>query len=277
MNNKNRIENMLTEFPESMRVPETVYIGTGTAVYFSARSPDKETPNEDALAMISIDDITSVLIVADGLGGQPAGEEASRIVINCLLETLELISGDTARIREAILDGIEQANNELLESGNGSATTVVVAEIQGKMVRTYHAGDSMILLVGNKGRVKYSIIPHSPTGYALEAGFIDESEAMLHEERHFISNFIGSPEMRLEIGPQIEMSSRDTLILASDGLSDNLYEDEIVELSRKGPLKKCARNLIASASKYMLEEATDRQQHPDDLTFILYRPGAVSG
>ncbi len=259
-----------------MEAPEVVSIGSGTAAYFSARAPDKSTPNEDALALIPVDENTVVLIVADGLGGLPAGEVASQLVIKTLVDSLNLVRRDGTAPREAILNGIEQANKKLLENGNGSATTLVVAEIQDMTLRTYHAGDSMIMLVGNRGKVKYSVIPHSPTGYALEAGIIDESEAMLHEDRHFISNFIGSPDMRLEIGPPVQMAARDTLVLASDGLSDNLYDNEIVEMSRKGPLKKRIIRLVSASSKYMLEEAEDRQCHPDDLTLILYKPGSGS-
>jgi len=267
-----KIDTALTDLPDSMSEPEIIHIGDGTAVFYSSRAPDKLTANEDSLALIPVNDMATVLVVADGLGGLPAGEEASKHVIDTLVLTMDRVKNEEISIREAILDGIEQANTQLLESGNGSATTVVVAEIQGNILRTYHAGDSMIMLVGNKGKIKYSIIPHSPTGYALEAGIINESEAMLHDERHIISNFIGSPEMRLEIGPPVKMSPRDTLVLASDGLSDNLYEDEIAEMSRKGPLIKRAQQLIQSGQRFMRNVVSDRQPHPDDMTFILYRP-----
>ena len=61
---------------------------------------------------------------------------------------------------------------------------------------------------------------------------------MHHSQRHVVSNVIGSPDMRIEIGSAIEMDLRDTLVLASDGLSDNLHVTEIVEYVRKGPLEQ---------------------------------------
>ena len=238
---------------------------------YSCRAFNKDSANEDALAVIPVNDSTLVLAIADGLGGMPAGEQAAQIVIQRLIKSLLTMQHEDASVREVLLDSIEQANDEILEMKNGAATTLVVAEVSGTSLRTYHAGDSMIMLIGNRGVIKYSAIPHSPTGYAREAGIIDESEAMLHEERHLISNYLGSPDMRLEIGPSIKMAPRDTLLLASDGLSDNLYDNEIVELCRKGPVLECSRNLLAECNRYMMHPSADRICHPDDLSFILFR------
>jgi serine/threonine protein phosphatase PrpC len=243
----------------------------GQVVYFSSRSPAKTTANEDALAVIPVNESTIVLVVADGLGGPPAGETASRITIETLVNSLKRVSQDETHIRGAILDGIEQANEIILGLRNGSATTVVVTVIQDHILRSYHAGDSMIMLMGNRGKIKHQTVSHSPTGYALESGLINESEAMQHEDRHLISNFIGSTDMRVEIGPNIRFAQRDTLILASDGLSDNLYDHEIVNASRKGPLMQGAKRLVAECKEYMEHPKGDGISHPDDLTFVLFR------
>ena len=74
---------------------------------------------------------------------------------------------------------------------------------------------------------------------------MDETDAMHHEDRHVISNVIGSTDMRIEVGSAIKIAPRDTLVLASDGLSDNLHLPEIVECVRKGPLASVARELAS--------------------------------
>ena len=51
-------------------------------------------------------------------------------------------------------------------------------------------------------------------------------------------NVIGSSDMRVEVGPALQLAARDTVLLASDGLFDNLYIDEIVDTIRRGPLVK---------------------------------------
>ena len=80
-----------------------------------------------------------------------------------------------------------------------------------------------------RGRVKLQTISHSPVGYAVESGMLDDQEAMHHEERHVVSNIIGTPEMRIEIGPPIDLATYDTLLVATDGLADNLHIEEIIE------------------------------------------------
>ena len=252
--------------------PENCNLSIGSVTFYTSRAPGKKTANEDTLAIIPVSNDSAVLAVADGLGGLPAGEEASRIVINELIKSVKKAINGEIHIRGAILDGIEHANKKIIDLKNGSATTLAVAELKNNTVRTYHAGDSLIMIMSSRGKIKYSAIPHSPTGYALESGMIDESEAMQHEEKHLISNCIGSQDLRVEIGPTVEMAVRDTLILASDGLSDNLYDGEIVEASRKGPLTKAARKLIRESHEHMEYPRDDRMCHPDDMTFIMYRP-----
>ena len=263
----------LTCINSTMDEPGLLELQHGSGIVFSTPAADKESGNEDAVAIIPLGKDALVLIVADGLGGLPAGATASRMAIECLVEALTQANLEEMSIREVILDGIEQANRAIMDMKNNSATTMVVAEIQGNTLRTYHAGDSMIMLMGNRGKIKYSAIPHSPVGYALKSGLMDESEAMLDEEKHLISNYIGSPESHVEVGPVLKLSARDTLVLASDGLSDNLFENEVVEICRKGDLLKAARTLQTICRKYMVESAPDRVCHPDDLSFILYRPG----
>jgi serine/threonine protein phosphatase PrpC len=156
-------------------------------------------------------------------------------------------------LRTAILNGIEQANRAVSELGVGAATTLAIVEISGGVARSYHVGDSMILAVGQRGRVKLQTVSHSPVGYAVEAGMLDEAEALHHEDRHLVSNFIGSAEMRIEIGPPLNLAERDTLLLASDGLFDNLYNDEIIERTRKGPLEQVVRSLAGECRQRMTE------------------------
>jgi serine/threonine protein phosphatase PrpC len=94
---------------------------------------------------------------------------------------------------------------------------------------------------------------------------------MNHEERHFVSNMVGSAEMRIEIGPSIELAVRDTVLMGSDGLWDNVMFDDIVEHIRKGPLKKSAQRLVDKAGKRMTHPVGDVPSKPDDLTMVAFR------
>ena len=129
----------------------------------------------------------------------------------------------------------------------------------------------MILVVGGKGKVKLLTVSHAPVAMAVEAGLLDAVEAMHHDERHLVSNVVGSTEMRIEIGPPLKLAPRDTVVLASDGLSDNLHLDEIIARIRKGKLTQSMSQLVAEADQRMQTPLPGCPHKPDDLTVIAYR------
>jgi serine/threonine protein phosphatase PrpC len=247
-----------------------------TAALFTRRCPGKETPNEDSAAIIPTGPDSSVLIVADGMGGERSGARASALAVTTLLQSINESSRNRDDLRPAILDGIERANQAIRSLGVGAATTLALVEVTGSMIRPYHVGDSDILLTGQRGRVKLQTTPHSPVGAAVEAGMINPEEAFCHEDRHIVSNVVGAEDMRIEIGSALNMSRRDTLILASDGVFDNLPGTEVIDLIRTGRLDKSAAALVAAASERMAGASEPNHPHakPDDLTFILVRPHA---
>jgi PPM family protein phosphatase len=239
----------------------------------SIRSPDKQTENEDSAAIIQLGDDSLVLAVADGVGGSVAGREASNATVRTLSRVLTKLPDETAQLRPAILDAVEEANKTVLGLARGAATTLVVAQLDATHLRSYHVGDSELLAVGQRGRIKQRVVPHSPTGFAVEAGLLDEDEAVQHDQRHVLFNVIGSSDMRVEVGPALQLAVRDTVLLASDGLFDNLFIDEIVATIRSGPLMAAADRLVERVEARMQgEEAAHRPCKPDDLTIVLFRP-----
>ncbi|HEX7082081.1 MAG TPA: protein phosphatase 2C domain-containing protein [Gammaproteobacteria bacterium] len=244
----------------------------GLVALRSIRSPEKDTPNEDAAAIIALSDDALVLAVADGVGGTPAGREASNLTVSTLSSVLGRRADESASLRPAILDAIEQANRSVIDLARGAATTLVVAEIVARRLRSYHVGDSELIAVGQRGRVKRRVVPHSPTGFAVEAGLMDEDEAVQHEQRHVLFNVIGAEDMRVEIGGSVKLAPRDTVLLASDGLLDNLFADEIVDIIRIGPIAAAADRLVEKALRRMKTNGSGQPSKPDDLTIILFRP-----
>jgi serine/threonine protein phosphatase PrpC len=158
--------------------------------------------------------------------------------------------------------------------GTGTATTLIVADIRDQHVRTFHVGDSVAWLVGQRGVIKFQTTPHSPVGFGVEAGLIDEEEALEHEDLHVISNVIGSSDMRVEIGSKTPMAPLDTLLIASDGLFDNVLPDEIVEIIRTGPVGEGAAQLCKLALERMEGEDSDKPSKPDDFSAVLFRPNS---
>jgi len=246
-------------------------VGGGEFVAYTCRAPDKTTPNEDTVAVVSCGPQAVVLIVADGAGGLPAGKKASLTAVTVLIDTLQGALEQTTLLRTAILNGIDAANIAVKSLGNGSATTLTIITIEGRIARSYQIGDSEAFIVGQRGRIRLQTTAHSPTGFAVEAGFLDQREALHHEERHLVSNFLGSPDMRIDVGAEVELHSRDTVMIASDGLMDNVHLDEIIDRVRKGPITEAMNKLVALANRRMADTSSAQPSKPDDLSMILFR------
>lgn len=246
-------------------------VGGGSIVAFTCRAPDKESDNEDSVAAIPYGPDAVVLVVADGAGGLPAGRRASQTAVRSLESSLNVAMSETMLLRTAILNGIDAANAAVLELGNGSATTLTVVTIEGQIARSYQIGDSEAIVIGQRGRIRAQTMAHSPTGFAVEAGMLDKRAALHHEERHLVSNFIGTADMRIDMGAGIRLNPRDTVLLASDGLTDNVHVHEITELVRKGPMTDAVNTMIALARRRMTVETIHQPSKPDDLSVILFR------
>ncbi len=243
----------------------------GKVAVFSRRSPTKETVNQDAIALVECDEQRGVVVLADGCGGMPRGEEASRIAVESLAAAITNDGGSTGSLRGCILDGIEKAHAEIRGLGLGSGTTVAVAEFNQGAIRCYHAGDSLVLHVGGRGKIKTYTRAHSPTGYAVESGLLSEDDAISHEERYLVSNFLGADDYHIEVGRSKHVAARDTVLVSSDGLFDNLYIDDIIQTIRKGPLATVAQELASTAATRMISGDPKTPSKPDDLSFVLCR------
>ena len=253
--------------PDTASVP----VAGGTALCYSRRDPEKSTANEDTVAVVAYGPAAAVFVVADGAGGLPAGKRASLTAVTTLVSSLQRSMENTLLLRTAVLNGIEAANTAVLEIANGSATTMTVVTLEGRIARSYQVGDSQALIVGQRGALRLQTTPHSPTGFAVEAGFLDERAALYHAERHLVSNFVGATDMTIDVGATVEMRARDTIMVASDGLVDNVHGDEIIAAIRKGPLAAALDGLTDLAAQRMSAAAPGEPSKPDDLSVILFR------
>ncbi len=244
----------------------------GQAVVFATKHPSRLGPSQDSAVVIPTAEGV-VLAVADGVGGGPEGDKASRFAIEALLRHLRDLGGPT---RAAVLDAFEAANASVLGLGTGAATTLAVVEVsvgaRGLLARTYHTGDSTIAIVGGGGKLKLVTVSHSPVGYAVEAGILDARAALHHEELNVVTNLVGIPDMRIELGAPLPLGARDTVVVGTDGLFDNVHLDEVVDLVRRGPPRRVAEALGRFARKRMEGAEPGAPSKPDDLTFVLFRP-----
>ncbi len=243
----------------------------GLALAHVEPGPDREptVEGQDAAAVIPTPK-GLVLAVADGVGGTKGGAAASRLAVETLRDAL--ITADDIGAREAIMDAFDQADIAAHVSTTVGSTTLLVVEINDGILRTYNTGDSEALLVGGRGKVKLRTVAHSPVGYQVAAGVLDETEALHHDLRHFISNVVGTGEMRIDVGPRTPLAAQDTLAMGSDGLFDNIAVEEIAAIISQGSLNEAADTLIQVARQRMDAPSPGEPSKPDDLSLVLFRP-----
>ena len=245
-----------TLFFEQEHLDDAVFaLGGGVVALHSSRSPGERlarTKTPPASSPRAAD--RAVLAVADGLGGAPAGAPSVdnrhqlRRSRNPARHTRAATSSATAS-----LNGFEAANEEVLTTlGVGAATTLTaVVEIDGPVgTRRSTLGDSFMLLTGQRGKVKSQTIPHSPT--RLRGRVRDFSTRKTRCTTKSGTSSATLSEARRCASTSAHPSSsqpNDTLVVASDGLSDNLAHagDHRARAQRPSSTKAVAQAIARAA------------------------------
>jgi serine/threonine protein phosphatase PrpC len=214
--------------------------------------------NEDALDVKQFPDMT-VCIVADGMGGQNAGEVASRTAVEILPRELKdklvgVLGHEQTRgvIRKAIVT----ANEEILfmaqhdPSLKQMGTTVVLA-VWRKGSAVMHVaglGDSRAYFIRGK-RIEQLTVDHSIAQALVEAKTISAAEAKTHRYRNVLWKYLGSNEVG--DGPEvkvIQLQAGDRFLLCTDGLSGVVPDDKLLAYIREHTdMQNCAESLVQIA------------------------------
>ncbi len=258
-----------------LEAPNILPIAGGTAAIYTHAGPYRDTPNEDSALAIGLGQTSGLLAVADGMGGHACGDLASRAAIESLSANFHSHSHNcSGSRRESILNGFEEANEAVRQVGHGAGTTMAAVELFDGKVRTFHSGDSSIFIVGGRGKLKFVSTAHSIVGYALEAGYVDEEGALEHEYSHVVLNALGGEQTTIEVSLPMQLAAQDSLILATDGLTDNLTAHRIAELSHSRGADAIA---IALIEEYRLMMRDEDKAKPDDVTVIVYSQTGLNG
>jgi serine/threonine protein phosphatase PrpC len=206
--------------------------------------------NEDA---VRADPEREVYVVADGLGGLPGGEVASRIAAESLVVALASLPRDESLPAE-IRDAIAGAHAAVRKAGTaeprltGMGTTVVLAVGAAGDWVIAHVGDSRAYLLGD-GRFRRLTTDHNVAAELVARSQIGEAEARHHPGRNVVTRTLGAGS-RFE--PEISRFPRrngDRLLLCTDGLTTVLDDDGIGRvLVRCGSPDACCRELVDLAN-----------------------------
>ncbi len=210
-----------------------------TQLGFKSNTGAVREKNEDACFVIPSH---NVYIVADGVGGNNAGEVASRTVVQGIAEYVRTVPLDTCETDEAIcsyfIDCLATVNDEVYRLGQnhrehrGMATTVVTAYIKGEKAYIMNVGDSRAYLFRD-GELEQLTEDHTYVNELLKSGAITCEEAETHSQKHYITRAIGADIFVKSDFYRIPIQEGDILMLCSDGLYGEVEEQKLIEILSK--------------------------------------------
>lgn len=231
--------------------------------------------NEDRYAVASFHasnrDRTPILfaVLADGIGGHKGGEVAAELAVNHIMQSVA--KGDGKFSKHIIEQAVNEASSAIAAHAStndnlkGMGATCAIAWIIDNRLHTAYVGDSRIYLMRG-GRIQQLTVDHSWVQEAIEKGILTPELAREHPNVHVIRRYLGStvppePDFRLNLfdgegahhaenNQGVEIQPNDVLLLCTDGLTDLVWNDEILEVVRTRPnLKEASRALVNLANE----------------------------
>lgn len=205
-------------------------------------------------------------VVADGMGGRRAGEVASRLAVDMVQEVftrgLEAMngkggpSGGPARCGRLLVEAFKQAHRVVLDEAaanpawHGMGCTMVAACVDGDLLHIVHAGDSRCYRLRG-GKLKCLTRDHTPAEHPhLLPARLRKAKLPPRILRNAVLRAVGMPGVKeLEVDHAVEsIATGDRFLLCSDGLNDELSDEEIRSvLEEETWPSKARRKLIESA------------------------------
>ena len=216
-----------------------------------------------------------LLLVADGVGGHPAGNHASRMavqgIVQYLLNTMHWLFRLNDGREDAFLDDLKGAlmftqekmrqHAETVPEHHQMATTITLAYIVWPQVYLVHVGDSRAYVFRN-GDVIHLTHDQTYAQALVDAGLMLESDVRKSPLRHVLSGLVGcNPrELAPEVS-QFKLSLHDKLLLCTDGLTSQLADQVIADL--------LAADLSSAEACSLLVKAANDAGGQDNITVVL--------
>jgi protein phosphatase len=208
------------------------------------------TENQDSVYPDGLGEGSSgVVAVADGLGGHPGGDIASRCAVDAVADAPEGIDGAelVGAAHDRIIARIAEALGERSEL-IAMATTLTVAVLSPTgPIEVAHVGDSRAYLADGSNIVQVTE-DHTHGMDRVVAGELSLEEAQQDPDWHVMSNWLGFESYRVA-SYRVPVEPGDRLLLCSDGLSNMLDDDQIVAILAVGAVERSAAALIDAANE----------------------------
>jgi serine/threonine protein phosphatase PrpC len=205
-----------------------------------------------------IDPAARYFLVADGMGGQAAGEKASEMAIELvsqkLDESIDFDNGDPKDVVKSIDEAVAFANLEIMALGEvdpnfySMGTTLVFLISAGGSFYIGGVGDSRVYRLQNN-KLKQLTTDHSLTQALVDAGTIDRKNAATHRYRNVLYRYLGTKEGGNGTeAKQLKPEPGDRFLLCSDGVTDGLDDETIARLLAENDHPQNAAEIIVKAA-----------------------------
>jgi len=179
--------------------------------------------------------VPTCFVIADGMGGHKCGEVASKLAVDSVCNHLLKASWETEDISGLLKNIISSVNDEVYqfslldESTQGMGTTLIIAVLKNKKLSIGHIGDSRVYLV-RENSIQKVTSDHSFIEELVRNGSITKDEAINHPKKNMITRAVGY-ELDLEVDTyEIDFIENDVVLLCTDGLTNMLNEEEILDI-----------------------------------------------
>lgn len=238
----------------------------------------KRSGNEDSHAIWVSDDPQvrarqgMLLVVCDGMGGASAGEVASKLAADTVVQVVS--TGGFEDPADALREAIESANGAVHSQATANAdqrgmgTTCTAVVLRGREVWAGHVGDSRAYLVRGSKVMKLTK-DHSLVAELIEKGHLTEAEAKHDHRRNVVTRSVGALEHVQVDSERVvdKLKPGDALVLCSDGLHGLVTDYEIGQIAgEEQPAEACAS----------LIDLANERGGPDNITAIVVRLGGAA-
>jgi serine/threonine protein phosphatase PrpC len=228
----------------------------------------KREKNEDSWNIVLDSNGNPIgFVVADGMGGYLAGEEASRIAVEEISSMVMECVGtdDTEKMHSIIIRSIDSINGKIMEFSNRnlgglkSGTTLSIGILKDTDLHVAHIGDSRVYLIRDSV-IRPVTQDHTFVAELVRGGLISSDEAQSHPDKNKITRALGFKENYLPDFYRETIQPGDVFIFCTDGLYEHLNDQEILGIVNEGPIECAPRRLI---------EAVNRRGGNDNTTVII--------
>jgi protein phosphatase len=234
------------------------------AIQFDAR----ETHYLGKIGDASLGHYDYVFAVSDGMGGEKAGEFASRVTVETITRLLprsyrQAAVGLEPGFEDVLTELFDQIHRSLMHYGGsyaecaGMGATLSLCWFCPRRVYFAHIGDSRIYHFPAKGGIQQISHDDTHVGWLYRNAKINEREARTHPRRYVLQQALGADHQFVQ--PQIgalDLETGDRFFLCSDGLVEGLFDAQILELIRSTPSRSSEQNIAQRLIRAALGGAT---------------------